>query len=351
MSDSPEGTPPDSPRPPRRKRYSGKNPKKWELKYKEHRGDEETLAKVAASGKTAAGTHRPIMVYEILQHLRPEATEVALDCTLGYGGHTSEILPHLLPGGMLIGLDADPLQLPLTEQRLRDLGFAEENFIAVRSNFAGAQKVLAQRGLAGVDVILADLGISSMQIDNPARGFSFKNHGPLDMRMNPQRGKPASDFLRDISAEKLERLFQENADEPQAAFLAGELAGGDFPTTQDLVRKLGSTVGAESVEDTTRRVFQALRIAVNEEFQALDSFLRVLPSLLNPGGRVAILTFHSGEDRRVKKAFQAGLASGEFSEISPEVLRPTPREIFQNPRASSAKLRWAVRTDEFDETN
>lgn len=341
MSDSTEGDSPTPPRPPRRKRYSGKNPKKWAEKYKEHRGDEETLAKVAASGKTAAGTHRPIMVFEIIEALMPEPGETALDCTLGYGGHASEILRLVQPGGRLIGLDADPLQLPITTQRLLEAGFNDGCFLAVRSNFAGAQKVLAQQGLEGVDLLLADLGVSSMQIDNPERGFSFKHQGPLDMRMNPQRGKAAWEMLRDISVEKLQRLFEENADEPNAAYLAGHLAGGEFPTTLALTQKVKGLIGEAEAEDTIRRVFQALRIAVNEEFTALDTLLRTLPKLLNPGGRAAILTFHSGEDRRVKKAFQAGWHDGTYAEISPEVIRPTPREIFHNPRASSAKLRWA----------
>lgn len=336
---------PEPPRPPRRKRYGGKNPRAWDQKYKEHRGDVETLAKVTSSGKTAAGTHRPIMMQEILEVLNPQPGQVALDCTLGYGGHAEELLSRLLPGGRLIGLDADPIQLPITTARLRERGFGADCLLTVRSNFAGAAKILAQEGLAGVDVVLADLGVSSMQIDNPARGFSFKQNGPLDMRMNPQRGQPASEWLRSVSAEKLQRVLQENSDEPNAAFLACALAGAEFPNTLDLARRIAQLSHANEVDDTLRRVFQALRIEVNEEFSALDSLLRLLPDLLNAGGRAAILTFHSGEDRRVKKSFQSGLQEGWYAEISAEVVRPSAREIFHNPRSSSAKLRWARTAD------
>ncbi len=343
MSDTPEA--PTPPRPPRRKRYSGKNPQKWDLKYKEHQGDEETLAKVQAGGKTAAGTHRPIMVDEILAALELSSGEVVLDCTLGYGGHSQTLLETLGPEGRVIALDADPLQLPITVERMQKLGFVEPQFTAVKSNFAGAPKVLGTLGIVGVNAILADLGLSSMQIDNPARGFSFKHEGPLDMRMNPERGKSASDFLASVSVEKLARILSDNADEPAAEWLAADLAGKRFETTLGLAREVERLTTSEDKEGTVRRVFQALRIAVNEEFSALDSLLRVLPDLLLPGGRVAILSFHSGEDRRVKKAFAAGWQAGIYSAISGEMQQPTAEEIFRNPRASSAKLRWAVRAE------
>ena len=333
----------DAPRPPRRPRYAGKNPRRWDQKYKEHRGDEETLTKVEAGGKTAAGTHRPIMVDEVLAALELRKGEVVLDGTLGYGGHAQCLLEAVGPTGKVIGLDADPVQLPLTVERLREAGFDAPQFTAVRSNFGGALKVLGTLGLTGVNAIMADLGVSSMQIDNPARGFSYKHNGPLDMRMNPTRGKAAGDFLAEVSVEKWQRLLQENADEPRADFLAAELAGKRFATTLELAKAVEQLTSAADSEATVRRVFQALRIAVNEEFSALDSLLRTLPDLLLPGGRVAILSFHSGEDRRVKKAFAAGWEAGIFSAISANVQTPSLQEISRNPRASSAKLRWAVR--------
>ena len=330
----------------RRVHYSGKNPRRFEEKYKERDPQRyaETVAKVLESGKTPAGTHRPIMVAEILAALAPKPGELAVDCTLGYGGHAQEILARLQPGGRLLGLDADPVELPKTEIRLRAAGFGPEIFTVIRSNFAGLPQTLFAQNLAGADCILADLGVSSMQIDDPTRGFSVKSDGPLDMRMNPARGFPASALLEKISPDALAKLFQENADEPRASELADALAGEKIATTKTLaatIRAALPRLGKEDCDLTVRRVFQALRIAVNDEFSALDMLLRHLPACLNSGGRVAILTFHSGEDRRVKKSFEAGLRDGLYADIAHEVIRPTPEERRDNPRSSPAKLRWA----------
>jgi 16S rRNA (cytosine1402-N4)-methyltransferase len=347
MSDTSSSTP--TPR-KRRPRYSGKHPRRFEEKYKEHEPLRyvETVSKVIASGKTPAGTHRPIMVAELLEVLAPKPGELAVDCTLGYGGHAQEILPRLQPGGRLLGLDADPIELPRAEARLRALGFRPEIFTTHRSNFAGLPKILASVP-SGADIILADLGASSMQIDDPARGFSVKHEGPPDMRMNPQRGQPASVFLQKIRADALARLLAENADEPHAATFAQALAGKAFGTTTSLaaaIRHALPRLAKEESDLSVRRVFQALRIAVNDEFSALDSLLRNVPACLNPGGRFAILSFHSGEDRRVKKSFEAGLRAGLYEEISREVLRPTASERNSNPRSTAAKLRWARKASE-----
>ena len=332
----------------RRARYSGKNPRKFEQKYKEHDPQRyaETIDKVLASGKTPAGTHRPIMVAEILDVLAPKAGELAADCTLGYGGHAQELLPRLQPGGKLIGLDADPIELPKTEARLRALGFPPEVFSAHRSNFAGLPQVLALIAADGADIVVADLGLSSMQIDDPARGFSVKHEGPLDMRMNPRRGLSASALLERLSAPALAELLVDNGDEPHAAALAPLLAGRTFSTTTalaDAIRAALPRVKPEDADLSVRRIFQALRIAVNDEFSALDTFLRNLPDCLRAGGRVAILTFHSGEDRRVKKSFAAGLRDGLYADIAHDVVRSSAAERNANPRSSSAKLRWARR--------
>ena len=349
---APAGSQPATPH-KRRVRYSGKNPRRFEEKYKERDPQRygDTVAKVLASGKTPAGTHRPIMVAEILTTLAPRPGELAVDCTLGYGGHAQEILARLQPGGRLLGLDADPVELPKTEARLRAAGFGPEMFTAIRSNFAGLPQALAEfgirnpeSGIGKADCILADLGVSSMQIDDPARGFSVKTDGPLDMRMNPQRGFPASALLEKTSPDALAKLLQENADEPRAGELAEALAGKSFVTTRNLagaIRAALPRLHRDDLDLTVRRVFQALRIAVNDEFSALDMLLRHLPACLNPGGRAAILTFHSGEDRRVKKSFEAGLRAGLYAEIAQEVIRPTPEERHDNPRSSPAKLRWA----------
>ena len=332
----------------RRVRYSGRNPRRFADKYKEHGGDAATVAKVIASGKTPVGTHRPIMVAEILQVLAPQPGDFAVDCTLGYGGHAQEILARISPGGKLLGLDQDPLQLPKTEARLRELGFDETIFTAHRSNFAGLSQVIAAQNLSGANLILADLGVSSMQIDDPARGFSVKHDGPLDMRMNPQRSQPASALLQKIKPDALAVMLADFSDEPNAVTLAPALAGKLFSTTRqpgDAIRAALPRLGKEASDLTVRRVFQALRIAVNDEFSALETLLRHLPACLKPGGRVAVLTFHSGEDRRVKKSFAANFDAGIYSEISDEVLRPTPEERNSNPRSAPAKLRWAKRAE------
>jgi 16S rRNA (cytosine1402-N4)-methyltransferase len=346
-------TPPDKPR--RRPRYAGKNPRRFEEKYKEHAPERYAadVAKVLASGKTPAGMHRPIMVREILEVLAPRPGEIAVDCTLGYGGHAQEILRAITPGGRLIGLDVDPVELPKTEARLHALGFPPETLTVQRMNFAGLATLLAREAPGGADVILADLGVSSMQIDNPARGFTFKAHGPLDLRMNPQRGQPAAALLATITESKLAQLLAENADEPHAPLLATALLTAQrrspILTTTALATIIRATLAPMSrsePDDAVRRVFQALRIAVNDEFGALDTFLRHLPSCLRPGGRVAILTFHSGEDRRVKHAFKTGLQDGAYAEVAREVVRPGAAELHANPRSASAKLRWARRGED-----
>ena len=329
---------PDQPK--RRPRYSGKNPRHFSEKYKEHAPERyaDDVEKILASGKTPAGTHRPIMLREILEVLAPKPGDLIVDCTLGYGGHARELLAAIQPGGRLIGLDADPIELPKTEARLRALGFGPDTFTAHRTNYAGLAKLLP----SPADCILADLGLSAMQIDNPARGFTYKHDGPLDLRMNPERGQPASALLSTLDEKRLAALLTENADEPAAAPLARAILREPVTSTIHLVKIIRASGGDD---DTVRRVFQALRIAVNDEFSALDTFLRQLPLCLKPGGRAAILSFHSGEDRRVKKAFQSGAREGTYRAIAPDIQRPTAAETRANPRASSAKLRWAVRCD------
>ena len=354
-----------SPAHTRRPRYPGRHPRTFHDKYKELNPERYAadVQKVLESGKTPAGTHRPIMVEEVLRCLRPRPGDVAVDCTLGGGGHARAILERVQPGGRVIGLDVDPLELPRTEAHLRAAGFGPETFVAHQKNFAGLPQVLAAEEIATADLILADLGVSSMQLDNPDRGFSYKEPGPLDMRMNPSRGESASQLIARVSEEALARLLQENADEPHARLIASLLkqrqpAGargvpggpGDIITTQALERlvRIGLTsalpkLAKPDVKMSVRRTFQALRIAVNDEFSSLDWLLRSLPECLTPGGRVVMITFHSGEDRRVKKAFQAGYRAGVYSDVADEVIRATMEETRANRRASSAKLRWAVR--------
>jgi len=336
----------------RRPRYAGQNPRGFHEKYKELNPEQypAVVEKVLASGKTPAGTHRPIMLEEVLDCLRPRAGDVAVDCTLGGGGHARAVLQRVQPGGRLIGLDVDPLELPRAEARLRAEGFGPETFVARHGNFAGLPQVLAAEGLATVDLILADLGVSSMQLDNPDRGFSQRGPGPLDMRMNPTRGESASQILARLSEAQLEHVLSENADEPHAHLIARLLKQQPLEKTQavDRLVRAGLTAALPNVTKpdlkmSVRRTLQALRIVVNDEFSALESLLRTLPQCLAPGGRVAVLAFHSGEDRRVKKAFQAGYRAGAYSAVANTVIRATMEETRANRRASSAKLRWASR--------
>ena len=339
----------------RRVRYAGTHPKRFEEKYKELNPAQHAaeLRKVMERGQTPAGMHRPICVEEILAALAPQPGEVGLDATLGFGGHAQALLARIVPGGRLFGIDVDPLELPRTEARLRGLGFDAAALVTRRINFAEMPTLLPEAG--GFDFVLADLGVSSMQIDNPARGFTFKADGPLDLRLDPGAGQPASALLQAVTRQQLRELLIDNADESHAAALAAALQGQYVETTTQLATLVRNTLRrtlkgglpqAErevEIKKALQRTFQALRIAVNDEFGVLDRFLAALPDCLKRGGRVAILSFHSGEDRRVKKAFQAGERSGVYSSVAPDPIRPSAEERRANPRSSSAKLRWAVK--------
>lgn len=348
----------ESPLPHRRRiRYKGTHPRRFQEKYKELQPERfaSELEKVKARGQTPAGMHRSIMVDEILRFLAPKPGERALDATLGFGGHARAILEKLLPGGHLTGLDVDPLELPRTEQRMREAGFGEEAFTARRMNFAALPGLVPQTG--PFDCILADLGLSSMQIDNPERGFTYKWDGPLDLRLNPHKGKPASELLAKLSQEDLALLLTENSDEEHADLISHALKASPdkLESTQAFAHCIRQCLLAEGLLDLTseegkgelrkilQRCFQALRIAVNDEFGVLEQFLQHLPKALTSGGRVVVLTFHSGEDRRVKKAFLEGLRQGQYCAISESPERPSAQERFDNPRSAPTKLRWAIK--------
>jgi len=327
----------------RRQRYSGTHPKRFGEKYKELSPDRYTddVEKVKSRGQTPAGTHRPILLPEILELLKPAPGETGLDATLGWGGHSEALLERVQPGGTLVATDIDSLELPKTEARLRTLGFPQASLIIKHQNFSGIERLVSlTRG--GFDFVLADLGVSSMQIDNPERGFTFKTEGPLDLRLNPQWGKPAWALLEGLTRRDLERIFQENADEPQAAALAKVLClyKGTIKTTSalaDTIRRVSDDPKA------LQRCFQALRIEVNREFNALDTFLAALPRCLRSGARVAVMTFHSGEERRVTEAFTSGCSTGMYRDLSSEPIRASTQERYDNPRSKSARLHWAVK--------
>jgi 16S rRNA (cytosine1402-N4)-methyltransferase len=339
----------------RRIRYKGTHPKSFKEKYKELNPEDYTadIAKVIQQGRTPAGMHRSICVNEIMEILKIVPGQIGLDATLGYGGHTLEILKYLLPGGKLYATDVDPFELPRTRERLASFGYGPDVLVIKKMNFSEIDKIVEESG--PLNFILADLGVSSMQIDNPERGFSFKVEGPLDLRLNPKSGTSAAELLKSISQEELEELFVINADEPFyesiASAIVSHIASGlKIETTTQLreiiknaLEVIPSAAHKDEIKKACQRCFQALRIEVNDEFGALDSFLEKLPYALAPGGRVAILSFHSGEDRRVKKSFQSLFREGIYSEIADGPIRPSPEECSSNPRARSAKLRWAVK--------
>lgn len=337
----------------RRARYSGKNPRHFKDKYKEHNHEKypDDIKKIIKSGKTPVSTHRPICVTEILDILKPIASETGLDATLGFGGHAQELLERIKPDGRLFALDLDPIEIIRTEKRLRSLGYTEQQLIVKQCNFAGIHKVVLEGGDL-FDFILADLGVSSMQLDNPKRGFSIKQEGPLDLRLNPNRGHSAKELIKTLSEKELEDLFFENSDEPYAKKIAAIVykRREHLHKTTDLSIAVATAFKKKSYTDCTdnekrsiRRVFQALRIVVNDEFSALEHFLRNLPYCLKPKGRVAILSFHSGEDRRVMRFFKQGFKDGSYKDISHEAMRPSSEEQLSNPRSKSALLRWAIK--------
>lgn len=339
----------------RRVRYSGTHPRTYKEKYKEHQPEKyaDTISKVISKGSTPAGMHISIMVKEILDFLDIKPGQQGLDATLGYGGHTKEMLKCLNGAGHIYGLDVDPIESAKTKERLEKQGFGEDVLTVKLMNFKDIDTVAEEAGK--FDFILADLGVSSMQIDNPDRGFSYKVEGPLDLRLNPQKGISAAERIRNISVEELTGMLIENADEPYAEEIADAVVtrqkrGEKIVTTKDLQRVIEEALSflpkgeqKEAVKKSCQRTFQALRIDVNQEYEVLYEFLEKLPRVLASGGRVAILTFHSGEDRLVKKSFKRFLKEGEYAEVSKDVIRPSQEECVKNPRARSTKMRWAIK--------
>ena len=341
----------------RRVHYSGTHPKRFEEKYKEHDPEKyaDTIEKVISKGSTPAGMHISICVNEILDFFQIQPGQQGLDATLGYGGHTMRMLEQLHGEGHMYALDVDPIEIVKTKQRLADAGYGEDILTIKQTNFRNIDQVAEEAGK--FDFILADLGVSSMQIDNPDRGFTYKFDGPLDLRLDPEKGESAAERLREVSYEELVGMFQENSDEPYAEEIATVIMKRNrtknyVETTIQMKEAIEEALSfvpenerKEAVKKSCQRCFQALRIDVNSEFEVLYDFLDKLPDALRPGGRVAILTFHSGEDRLVKRAFKAGAKAGVYSEVSKDVIRPSAEECARNPRARSTKMRWAVKAE------
>ena len=339
----------------RRIRYIGTHPKTYKEKYKELQPEKyaDTVAKVIQKGSTPAGMHRSICVDEILEFLQITPGQIGLDATLGYGGHTLAMLKCLNSKGHLYAIDVDSIELPRTQERLESLGYGSGILTIRQMNFSSINQIVAESG--PLNFILADLGVSSMQIDNPERGFSFKTEGPLDLRLNPKKGKSAAARLKMISQDELQGILIENADEPNAKAIARAIVseirkGTDISTTTQLQQIIKNTLrtipgsnGSEEIKKACQRCFQALRIDVNNEFEVLSAFLEKIPAALAEGGRVAILSFHSGEDRLVKKSFQRLFRDGIYREIADEPIRASSEERNTNGRARSAKLRWAIK--------
>lgn len=339
----------------RRVRYKGTHPRTYQEKYKELQPEKygDTIEKVIRKGGTPAGMHISICVQEILDFLQIQPGQTGLDATLGYGGHSSKMLEQLQNQGHLYALDVDPIEMKKTKKRLVGMGYGEDILSIRHLNFADVDQLLSETD--GFDFALADLGVSSMQIDNPERGFTYKFEGPLDLRLNPEKGISAAQRLLNISQPELEGMLIENSDEPYAkeisTVILSEIRKGNAITTttqlQKAVEKALVRVPAEKRKETVKkscaRTFQALRIDVNNEFEVLETFLEKLPNVMKKGGRIAILTFHSGEDRLVKKTFQRFYREGIYSEIAKDVIRPSAEECNRNSRARSTKMRWAIR--------
>lgn len=339
----------------RRRRYRGTHPRTFAEKYKELDPDRfpEEADRVRSRGQTPAGTHVPVLLAEVLEVLAPRPGQVYLDCTLGYGGHAEAVARRILPDGIALGMDIDPETLARTSERLAVHGVAIRTH---RGNFAGVGKVLSAEGLDGVDLLLADLGVSSMQLDDPERGFSLKDDGRLDLRLDRSRGVPAAAWLLDQEEEALAAALARWGDEPDARRIAAAIRARTLQCEEPLrTRELARIVlAAKGISRRYRqssafeahpaaRTFQALRIALNREEENLAQLLRLLPFVLRPGGRAAIISFHEGEDRLVGEALEEGVRAGHYARESPDPIRPAREEVRANPRARSARLRWAER--------
>ena len=291
--------------------------------------------------------HQPIMVDEVLELLRPRPGAIIVDGTVGTGGHSMAIAPRLLPDGALIAIDRDAEALNQARQRLVEF---ESTVRVVHDNYRNLPETLAQLGYARVDGIVVDLGMSSWQVNDPQRGFSFSHDGPLDMRMDRTQTLSAEALVNDSSSQDLEHIVATLGEERFAARIAQRIVQerriSPITTTAQLASIIARAVPGRARHGrlhVATRTFQALRMAVNDELGALEAWLHILPGLLNPGGRVVVLAFHSLEDRLVKQSMIHGFREGIWHLLTKKPLRAGAEEIARNPRARSAKLRAVER--------
>ena len=298
--------------------------------------------------------HIPVLLNPVLKIIDPQPGQTVVDCTLGLGGHSCELLKRVAPGGRLIAIDFDPANMAIARPKLEAISAKRGvRFDLFHNNFAALPTVLKEAGVERVDAVLADIGVASTQIDDPARGFSYRRDGPLDMRMDPTRGTPASELINRISECELAAALSEYGDEEDAIDVARLIVErrktSRIETTAQLTKivcdardfTLERAAGAKL--HPAARTFQTLRILVNRELANLDRLLAVLPDVLRPGGVAAIITFHSGEDRRVKLGIRKGVEVGHFGTFGDIPIVADEAEQRANPRARSAKLRWARR--------
>jgi 16S rRNA (cytosine1402-N4)-methyltransferase len=291
--------------------------------------------------------HVPVLPAEVLTAVGPAAGQVIVDATIGAGGHSRLLAEGIGSAGRIIGLDQDLSMLALARQHLGAVG-VQPPVTLVNANFDRLRHVLDELGLESVDAVLADLGVCSDQLDVPERGFSFQETGPLDMRLNPEAGEPASALLRRLNQRELADLFWNYGEERFSRRIARRIVETrrrePLVTTDQLARLVRQCVprprGRRPAIDPATRVFQALRIAVNDELGALERFLAALPGCLKPGGRAVVIGFHSLEDRRVKQAFRD---RRWWTVLTPKPIQAGVDELRRNPRARSAKMRAAQR--------
>ncbi|MBI3325031.1 MAG: 16S rRNA (cytosine(1402)-N(4))-methyltransferase RsmH [Candidatus Omnitrophica bacterium] len=288
--------------------------------------------------------HQPVLPDAVVGWLQPASGKVMVDCTVGSGGHSVALLPRLMPDGRLIALDHDEQSIESAKRRLAEFS-PQVSFVQER--FSRLPEALARLGLARVDGIVADLGISSMHLEDPGRGFSFTREGPLDMRMDRRQPTTAAALIQRLSEEELAYVLAEYGQERWARRIAKRVVAArrsqPITTTSQLARIVADALPGRGKIHPATRTFQALRIAVNEELSELDALLTTLPSCLAPGGRAVLISFHSLEDRRVKQAFRQGAVEGIYRLLTKKPMTPSEEERARNPRSRSAKLRVVER--------